>query len=213
MHKNPFKIAVLVSGSGSNLQVLIDLQDKLGIKIVAVISNKACAYALTRASNAGINTFVIDKDSQGQRYSRQAFEEQALSILQSHRPNLVVLAGFMKILTPFFVEGVSMLGVPTINLHPSLLPAYKGLDTHARVIKAGERHHGCSVHLVNAELDAGKLIAQSVLGVHPNDTPDTLQMRVHALEHKLLPMVVGLYASNAIDFLPLPLVLWDNQKP
>lgn len=208
MHKNPFKIAVLVSGSGSNLQVLIDLQDKLGIKIVAVISNKACAYALTRASNAGINTFVIDKDSQGQRYSRQTFEEPEY-FPKSH----VVLAGFMKILTPFFVEGVSMLGVPTINLHPSLLPAYKGLDTHARVIKAGERHHGCSVHLVNAELDAGKLIAQSVLGVHPNDTPDTLQMRVHALEHKLLPMVVGLYASNAIDFLPLPLVLWDNQKP
>lgn len=210
MQKTPFRIAVLVSGSGSNLQALIDQQDKLGIKIVAVISNKADAYALTRAKNAHIATFVFDKDKQGKPYKRVEFEQNALTVLGDLQLDLVVLAGFMKILTPLFVQGVSTLSVPMINLHPSLLPAYKGLDTHTRVIKTGERYHGCSVHLVNDELDAGQIIAQSALNVHPNDTADTLQKRVHTLEHKLLPMVVGLYASNVLASLPLPLMLWDN---
>ncbi|OPH35782.1 phosphoribosylglycinamide formyltransferase [Moraxella equi] len=196
------KIAVLVSSNGSNLQVLIDQMQsgKLPIDIVAVVSNKADAYALTRAKNANIATFVIDKNEQGKTYKRAEFERLALHVLKPLGVDLVVLAGFMKILTPLFINGVKdELNAPMINLHPSLLPAYKGLDTHERVLKSGERYHGCSVHLVTAELDAGQLLSQAVLDVHANDTPATLQNRVHALEHMLLPRTIAFIAHGVID--------------
>ncbi|OPH37141.1 phosphoribosylglycinamide formyltransferase [Moraxella lacunata] len=196
------KIAVLVSGNGSNLQVLIDKMQagKLPIDIVAVVSNKADAYALTRAKNANIPAFVIDKNEQGKTYKRAEFERLALDVLKPLGVDLVVLAGFMKILTPLFINGVKdELNAPMINLHPSLLPAYKGLDTHERVLKSGERYHGCSVHLVTAELDAGQILSQAVLEVHPNDTPATLQNKVHALEHQLLPRTIDFIARGVID--------------
>lgn len=195
------KIAVLVSGSGSNLQVLIDkqLNNELNIQIVGVISNKETAYALTRANNANINTFVIDKDETGKTYKRIEFEKRALEILKELQPDLVVLAGFMKILTPLFIGGVNNdQNIPMINLHPSILPAYKGLDTHARVLKSGEKLHGCSVHLVTEELDAGAVIAQAVTQVKENETADNLQGRIHSLEHKLLPMVVNWFANSIV---------------
>lgn len=201
MKNNPLKIAVLVSGSGSNLQVLIDkqLNNTLNIQIVGVISNKETAYALTRAKNANINTFVIDKDDTGKTYKRVEFEQRALDILKELKPDLVVLAGFMKILTPLFIGGVNNdLNIPMINLHPSILPAYKGLDTHERVLQAGERLHGCSVHLVTEELDAGAVIAQAVMQVKPNETADELQACIHTLEHKLLPMVVHWFADGIV---------------
>ena len=156
-----FKIAVLVSGNGSNLQILIDKMQSgdLPVQIVGVISNKADAYALKRANNANIITAIIDKDEQGKRYTRQGFEQKALDQLQDWQPDLIVLAGFMRILTPDFIHGVPY---PMINLHPSLLPHYKGLDTHQRVLQAGETLHGCSVHWVTAELDAGEVIAQAI---------------------------------------------------
>lgn len=196
------KIAVLVSGNGSNLQVLIDKMQagKLPIDIVAVVSNKADAYALTRAKNANIPAFVIDKNEQGKTYKRAEFERLALDVLKPLGVDLVVLAGFIKILTPLFINGVKdELNAPMINLHPSLLPAYKGLDTHERVLKSGERYHGCSVHLVTAELDAGQILSQAVLEVHPNDTPATLQNKVHALEHQLLPRTIDFIARGVID--------------
>ncbi len=153
----PLKIAVLVSGSGSNLQVLIDkqLQQLLNIQIVGVISNKADAYSLERIrlaneQQANIATAVIERDDNGKKYTRIGFEKQALQELRAWQPDLVVLAGFMRILTPLFIDGVTSstgLNVPMINLHPSLLPNYKGLDTHTRVLQSGERYHGCSVHI------------------------------------------------------------------
>lgn len=196
------KIAVLVSGNGSNLQVLIDqmLLDKLPIDIVAVVSNKADAYALTRAKNANIATFVIDKNEQGNTFKRAEFERLVLDVLKPLGVDLVVLAGFMKILTSLFINGVKdELNASMINLHPSLLPAYKGLDTHERVLQSGERYHGCSVHLVTAELDAGQILSQAVLEVHPNDTPDILQNKVHLLEHILLPRTIDFIARGVID--------------
>lgn len=195
------KVAVLVSGNGSNLQVLIDKQSsgELAIDIVGVISNKDDAYALTRAKSANIATFVIDKDDTGKSHKRVAFEQKALEILKELKPDLVVLAGFMKILTPLFIGGVNDdLKIPMINLHPSILPAYKGLDTHERVLKAGERLHGCSVHLVTEELDAGAVIAQAVTQVKSNETASDLQARIHTLEHQLLPMVVGWFADDIV---------------
>lgn len=107
----------------------------------------------------------------------------------------------MRILTPLFIDGVTSingLNVPMINIHPSLLPNYKGLDTHSRVLKSGETYHGCSVHLVTSELDAGQVIAQAVTNVKHNDNVETLQNRVHRLEHQLLPMVVGLFAKGLL---------------
>lgn len=203
MKNTPKKIAVLVSGNGSNLQVLIDkqLNNSLNIEIVGVISNKETAYALTRAKNANIKTFVIDKDDNGKTYKRIEFEQKALDILQELQPDLVILAGFMKILTPFFINGVNHeLNIAMINLHPSLLPHYKGLDTHKRVLQAGEKYHGCSVHLVTEALDAGAIIAQAVTQVRHNETNDELQNRIHQLEHTLLPMVVGWFANGLVFF-------------
>lgn len=201
MKITPKKIAVLVSGNGSNLQVLIDKQNQLNIQIVCVISNKQNAYALTRANNANIKTFVIDKDDNGKTYKRIEFEKKALEILRKLQPDLVVLAGFMKILTPLFINGVNNeLNIAMINLHPSLLPDYKGLDTHKRVLQAGEKYHGCSVHLVTEALDAGAIIAQAVTQVRHNETNDELQNRIHQLEHTLLPMVVGWFANGLVFF-------------
>lgn len=224
----PLKIAVLVSGSGSNLQVLIDkqLQQLLNIQIVGVISNKADAYALERIrlaneQQANIATAVIARDDNGKKYTRVGFEQQALQELRAWQPDLVVLAGFMRILTPLFIDGVTSstgLNVPMINLHPSLLPNYKGLDTHTRVLQSGERYHGCSVHLVTSELDAGEVIAQAVTCVNAAESADQLQQRVHAMEHQLLPMVVGLFAERIVWLknnqltnrlgLNLPIKLW-----
>ena len=224
----PLKIAVLVSGSGSNLQVLIDkqLQQLLNIQIVGVISNKADAYALERIrlaneQQANIATAVIERDDNGKKYTRVGFEQQALQELRAWQPDLVVLAGFMRILTPLFIDGVTSkdgLNVPMINLHPSLLPNYKGLDTHTRVLQSGERYHGCSVHLVTSELDAGEVIAQAVTCVNAAESADQLQQRVHAMEHQLLPMVVGLFAERIVSLnnnqlsnrlgLNLPIKLW-----
>lgn len=224
----PLKIAVLVSGSGSNLQVLIDkqLQQLLNIQIVGVISNKADAYALERIrlaneQQANIATAVIARDDNGKKYTRVGFEQQALQELRAWQPDLVVLAGFMRILTPLFIDGVTSstgLNVPMINLHPSLLPNYKGLDTHTRVLQSGERYHGCSVHLVTSELDAGEVIAQAVTCVNAAESADQLQQRVHAMEHQLLPMVVGLFAERIVSLnnnqltnrlgLNLPIKLW-----
>ena len=224
----PLKIAVLVSGSGSNLQVLIDkqLQQLLNIQIVGVISNKADAYALERIrlaneQQANIATAVIERDDNGKKYTRVGFEQQALQELRAWQPDLVVLAGFMRILTPLFIDGVTSstgLNVPMINLHPSLLPNYKGLDTHTRVLQSGERYHGCSVHLVTSELDAGEVIAQAVTCVNAAESAGQLQQRVHAMEHQLLPMVVGLFAERIVSLnnnqltnrlgLNLPIKLW-----
>ena len=224
----PLKIAVLVSGSGSNLQVLIDkqLQQLLNIQIVGVISNKADAYALERIrlaneQQANIATAVIERDDNGKKYTRVGFEQKALAVLNEWQPDLVVLAGFMRILTPLFIDGVTSstgLNVPMINLHPSLLPNYKGLATHTRVLQSGERYHGCSVHLVTSELDAGEVIAQAVTCVNAAENADQLQQRVHAMEHQLLPMVVGLFAERIVSLknnqltnrlgLNLPIKLW-----
>jgi phosphoribosylglycinamide formyltransferase-1 len=186
----PLKIAVLVSGSGSNLQVLIDkqLQQLLNIQIVGVISNKADAYALERIrlaneqQQANIASAVIERDDNGKKYTRVGFEQKALAVLNEWHPDLVVLAGFMRILTPLFIDGVTSstgLNVPMINLHPSLLPNYKGLATHTRVLQSGERYHGCSVHLVTSELDAGEVIAQAVTCVNAAENASQLQQRVH----------------------------------
>ena len=215
----PLRVAVLVSGSGSNLQVLINAMQAgaLPIEIVGVISNREDAYAITRANDAAIPVAVLSHVASGKRMGIKTFENHASAQLSAWQPDLIVLAGFMRVLSSAFIDNAP---APMINLHPALLPAYKGLDTHQRAIQAGERHHGCSIHVVTAELDAGAVLTQALLEVNQKDTADSLQARVQKGEHQLLPWTLLLIAKGIIDldnppedtkssYLPaLPLKLW-----
>lgn len=222
-HK-PLRVAVLVSGSGSNLQVLIDAMQAgaLPIDIVGVISNREDALAVTRAKKAAIAVAVLSHTDSGKRMGIKIFEAHASAQLAEWQPDVVVLAGFMRVLSADFIASVA---APMINLHPSLLPAYKGLDTHQRAIQAGERHHGCSIHLVTAELDAGAVLTQAMLDVHQKDSAASLQKRVQQCEHHLLPWTILLIAKQVLNINPrstqspettsiylptLPLQLWLN---
>ena len=217
----PLRVAVWVSGSGSNLQVLINAMQAgaLPIEIVGVISNREDAYAITRANDAAIPVAVLSHVASGKRMGIKTFETHASAQLSAWQPDLIVLAGFMRVLSSAFIDNAP---APMINLHPALLPAYKGLDTHQRAIQAGERHHGCSIHVVTAELDAGAVLTQALLEVNQKDTADSLQARVQKGEHQLLPWTILLIANSIIDLnnphddaelscLPaLPLKLWLN---
>ena len=184
------KIAVLVSGSGSNLQALIDAN--LSGQIVGVISNKPEAYALERAKKAGIQTAVIEHK---QYPNREAFDDVMHQQLLDWNVDLVVLAGFMRILSATFVKAWEG---KMLNIHPSLLPNYKGMHTHQRVLHTGDVLHGCTVHYVTAELDAGQALAQGVLKVNVHDDVNTLADRVHVLEHVIYPQVVEWICSGTI---------------
>jgi phosphoribosylglycinamide formyltransferase-1 len=177
------KVAVLISGNGSNLQALIDAAKApdYPAEIVFVLSNKADAYGLERAQSAGIPTAVISHKDYA---DREAFDRAMDAELKKHGTEFICMAGFMRILSPWFTkqwEGKA------INIHPSLLPAYKGVDTHARALAAGDAKHGCSIHWVTEELDSGAIIAQASLDIAKGETAETLQQRVHALEHVLYP--------------------------
>ena len=179
------RIAVLVSGNGSNLQALIDAQlgKQLSGQIIGVLSNKADAYALQRAEKANIATTVI---SHKDYPNRESFDDAMHQQLLAWEIDLVILAGFMRILTPNFV---SQWQGKMLNIHPSLLPFYKGMNTHQRVLNTGDRLHGCTVHFVTAELDAGQSIAQSAIQVSLHDNVESLAQRVHELEHFIYPQV------------------------
>ena len=201
------RIAVLVSGNGSNLQALIDAQHgkQLSGQIVGVLSNKAEAYALRRAEDANIATAVISHQNFP---NRESFDVAMHQQLLAWQVDLVILAGFMRILTPEFV---SQWQGKMLNIHPSLLPFYKGMNTHQRVLNTGDRLHGCTVHFVTAELDAGQSIAQSVIQVSLQDTAESLAQRVHQLEHFIYPQVAQWLCNGQLT--------WENgqayfnQKP
>ena len=192
------RIAVLVSGNGSNLQALIDAQHgkQLSGQIVGVLSNKADAYALQRAEKANIATTVI---SHKDYPNRESFDDAMHQQLLAWQIDLVILAGFMRILTPNFV---SQWQGKMLNIHPSLLPFYKGMNTHQRVLNTGDRLHGCTVHFVTAELDAGQSIAQSVIQVSLQDTAESLAQRVHQLEHFIYPQVAQWLCNGQLT--------WEN---
>lgn len=190
------KIAVLVSGTGSNLQALIDAQlsGQLSGQIVGVLSNKADAYALQRATQQQIATTVISHKN----YSNRAgFDEAMHQQLLAWQVDVVILAGFMRILTADFV---SKWQGKMLNIHPSLLPFYKGINTHQRVLNTGDRLHGCTVHFVSTELDAGQSIAQFAIAVAPHDNAETLAKRVHKLEHVLYPQVLQWFCNGQLTW-------------
>ncbi|WP_161866986.1 phosphoribosylglycinamide formyltransferase [Pseudomonas yangonensis] len=190
----PCNVVVLISGSGSNLQALIDsvARDGNPARIAAVISNRADAYGLQRAKQAGIATELLDHK---QFDGREAFDAALIQAIDAHQPDLVVLAGFMRILTPGFVQHYAG---RLLNIHPSLLPRYKGLHTHQRALEAGDSEHGCSVHFVTEELDGGPLVVQAVLPVMAGDTAESLASRVHRQEHQIYPLAVRWFAEGRL---------------
>ncbi len=189
----PCQVVVLISGSGSNLQAIIDHRKAGGYQLSGVISNRADAFGLQRASSAGIATRVLDHKA---FTSREAFDAQLMQEIDAFRPDLVVLAGFMRILSNGFVQHYAG---RLFNIHPSLLPAYKGTHTHQRVLDAGEHRHGASVHFVTPELDGGPVIRQAVIDVRADDNKDTLAQRVAIEEHKIYPEVITWFAHGRLQ--------------
>ena len=190
----PIRLVVLISGNGSNLQAIIDniKHHQLPAKIVAVISNKADAYGLERAKNAGIEHRVL---SQIDYSDRHQYDQALQELIDGYQPDLIILAGFMRILSNEFVEHYLN---KMMNIHPSLLPKYKGLNTHQRALDAGDKVHGCSVHFVTPELDDGPVILQATVPIEENDTAETLAKRVHEQEHRIYPEAIRLFAENKI---------------
>lgn len=190
----PLAVAVFASGRGSNLQALIDAQrdGRLAIEIVLVASDKLQAPALRRAEAAGIATLALDPKGYARR---AAYDADLFARVAEYRPALVVLAGFMRILDP--VALAPWVG-RVVNIHPSLLPKYRGLHTHRRALEAGDAFHGSSVHYVTAALDGGPLIAQTEIPILAGDTPDTLAERLLAEEHRLLVASVARIAAGRI---------------
>lgn len=179
---NDFPIVILISGNGSNLQAIIDA--KLPVDIRAVICNVPDAYGLERAKKAGIKTEIINHSDFA---NRNAFDNALGDCIEKYQPKLIVLAGFMRILGDDIVKRFAG---KMINLHPSLLPKYPGLDTHAQAIANGDKAHGTTIHYVTDQLDAGPIIAQAEVKIEPNDTPESLKAKVQQLEHKLLPQTI-----------------------
>jgi phosphoribosylglycinamide formyltransferase 1 len=187
-------IVVLLSGAGSNLQAIIDAiaTGTLPVTIKAVISNKPDAPGLARAAKQNIDTVVL---SPTQFDSRAKYDNALMAVIDRFAPKLVVLAGFMRILSEPFVRHYRG---RLINIHPSLLPKYKGIATHEKVLAAGETEHGCSIHFVTEALDSGPVISQARLTVSPNDTAKSLATRVHTLEHSLYPKVIGWFCEGRV---------------
>ena len=186
------RVAILISGGGSNMVSLVNsMQDDHPARAVLVVSNDPNAGGLAKAQALGVPTACIDHKPFGK--DRAAFEAALQSALEAADPDIICLAGFMRILTPDFTEKWEG---RMLNIHPSLLPKYKGLHTHARALEAGDPEHGCSVHEVTAALDDGPILGQARLSVHPDDTEDTLAARLLPLEHSLYPAVLRRFAAG-----------------
>jgi len=205
----PSRIVVLISGSGTNLQAIIDackLESYPG-EVVAVISNNDDAYGLTRAQESNIDTCALSHKS---FETREAYDLALIDKIDAYQPDLVVLAGFMRILTPAFVQQYHG---KLLNIHPSLLPKYQGLHTHQRAIDAGDSEHGVSVHFVTEELDGGPVILQAKVPIFPGDTADDLASRVHEQEHRIYPLVVKWFCQNRVKMVEDGVNLDDQRLP
>jgi phosphoribosylglycinamide formyltransferase-1 len=189
------KLAVLISGRGSNLQALIDAcaDPSYPAEIVLVISNQASAQGLARAEAAGLATTVIDHSSYD---GREAFDSVVTAAIEGAGAELVCLAGFMRLLSDEFVGHWRN---HLINIHPSLLPAYRGLDVHQRVLDAGETQSGCTVHFVRAETDTGPIILQTQVPVRPGDDEGSLAARILEREHRIYPEAIRLIAEGRVN--------------
>ena len=204
---NRLRLAVLISGSGSNLQAIIDAIEngELPARIVTVVSNNPDAYGLQRARDHQLTTRVIDHCEYS---SRARYEQDLAGHLLDAAPDIIVLAGYMRILGANFVARFPH---RILNIHPSLLPAYKGLDTHQRALDNGEAEHGVSIHLVTAELDDGPILAQGSYSIEPGDSVADLQARGHRLEHRMYPQVLRWIADGKLILADDGRILYEQQ--
>jgi phosphoribosylglycinamide formyltransferase-1 len=205
--RQKIRLVVLISGRGSNLQAILDgaRHGELPVEICAVISNRPAAYGLERARQAGVSALTLDHKTFPDRAS---FEAALRELIDTYNPDLVVLAGFMRVLNAAFVEHYRG---RMLNIHPSLLPKFRGLHTHERAIAAGEREHGASIHFVTPELDSGPVIVQAKVPVFPEDDPDTLAARVLEQEHRLYPLAIRWFAESRLR-LQGDQVLFDGRR-
>ena len=199
-------LVVLISGSGSNLQAIIDAinSHQLNAEIKAVISNQVSAKGLVRAASEDITTHVVDHKLYP---SRELFDQEMIQIIDPLKPDLVVLAGFMRILGDDFIEHYQD---RLINIHPSLLPKYKGLNTHQKAIENRDKIHGASVHYVDIELDSGPIVIQTEVPVQARDSAETLAARVLTEEHKIFPLAIKMHTEGRIKFKDKQLLLDDQ---
>jgi phosphoribosylglycinamide formyltransferase 1 len=195
LEQKRLRVGVLISGRGSNLQALLDAcQDPtFPAEIVLVLANKADAYGLERARLAGVRTAVVTADGLA---GREAHERAIDAELQQCGVDVVAMAGYMRLLTPWFVRRWHD---RLINIHPSLLPSFKGLHTHEAALAAGVRFHGCTVHYVRTEMDVGPIIVQAAVPVLASDTPEALAQRVLTAEHQIYPLAVRLIAEGRVS--------------
>jgi phosphoribosylglycinamide formyltransferase-1 len=191
--ETPLRVAVLVSGRGSNMAALASAPYR-SYRVANVFSDRPDAGGLARARDMGIPTTVVAARPQ---QARSDYDQELAAALRATEPGLVVLAGFMRILSPSFVQEFTG---RLLNIHPSLLPKYPGLRTHQRVLEAGDREHGCSVHFVTEELDGGPVIAQTRVDMRAGEDAATLQARVLREEHKLYPMTVDWFATGTLEW-------------
>ena len=189
-----YRVVVLISGEGSNLQRMLDVQDKMNFQVVGVISSCVDALGIIRAQKRGIATYAIPHHACA---SRSDFDHHLKKCVDVLDPNLIVLAGFMRILTPYFVRYYAG---KLMNIHPSLLPHYKGLHTHRRVLMAGEKYHGTTVHFVTEGLDEGAAIIQAKFQIRKNETEDALQQCVQQLEYQIYSLAVAWMASGRLHY-------------
>ena len=201
-----FNVAVLISGNGSNLQAIINkFQKDESVNVSCVVSNKKDAYGLVRAEKAKIDNYFVDNKNFS---SREEFEQAVINILDKYEPDLVVLAGFMRILSGLFVNKYEN---KLINIHPSLLPKYKGLDTHRKVLENQDEYHGVTVHFVDNTLDGGPILAQRRTLVETQDIKE-LEEKIHELEHEIYPEVIKDIAQKKIYVLNRKVIKENNYE-
>jgi len=205
--QNKTRAVALISGRGSNLQAIIDAtkSSNFPVELVAVLSNRTDAAGLQRAADAGIATTVL---SHTDFSSRESFDTELRNLIDEFSPDLIVLAGFMRILSEQFVTHYAG---RMMNIHPSLLPEFRGLHTHERAIAEGHQEHGASVHFVTAELDGGPVILQGRVPIKPSDSADDLAARVLTIEHQIYPLAVRWFAENRISMRDTT-VIFDGHK-
>jgi phosphoribosylglycinamide formyltransferase-1 len=200
-------VVVLISGNGSNLQAIINAaQENLPIEIRAVISNRPKVYGLQRAEQAGIETAVLDHKTYP---DRESFDHALIKLIDTYSPGLIVLAGFMRILTTAFVRHFAG---RLLNIHPSLLPKYPGLNTHQRALDAQDQLHGASVHFVTEDLDGGPLVTQAQVAVMAHDDADSLAARVLQKEHQIYPLAIRWFAEKKLSMNENKEVILDGKR-
>jgi len=189
------KAVILISGNGSNLQSIIDNADRIDLQISAVISNNLNAFGLKRAESVNIDTYFVDPDL---FETKETYDSKLISTIDGLEVELIILAGYMKILSSIFINHFAG---KILNIHPSLLPKYPGLNTHQRAIDALEKNHGASVHFVTEELDGGPIISQEIVNIDKNETETTLAKKVLEKEHILYPKVIHWYTQNRLKLI------------